>query len=518
MITIFIFITYLNYFSIAQRCTKDKLSLFHLLSAPDDGYPFSLNNISSLMPNVCNDELHKCKIQFSREFLPESTYYLSELQKSKENDCDSILSKALTYWLKSYARIVTRPGYPYQKYMEKVSIGKYVRFNSMIQFHLFHGFTNDHLINFHYNQNPGLGWPWTDENPNCVGNFTNWNCGFRNFNEIVPEEIMTTDELSVLGVNQNETFRLRSEKPNHILQVLLFGKVLEIVSEPNSIIKEYMMENWISVNPNAVLLNYVPSTIPIIEKFKSFSNFKEMTKINSTDNFFTSVTMHVRQGDSCDRIIDEVVTNLTNFKTKIRPCFSINIFMKKLYELKKLYNVKRVYLSTDSSDMIQRTLVEPSFHWIYTNNSRNNFVHGIGWIEYRTDLMNAEILNSTIADLTLMKYGDIFLGKVLFQFFHFLHTFLLSGAYTSHYSKLAWYLMAGVQMRLPPFVSLDYPLTCDYNQNCENNGYNMTVEQMIYHAPGLRYNANFLNTGENDRRKLRQQRKQRKQKNQRKVL
>lgn len=65
---------------------------------------------------------------------------------------------------------------------------------------------------------------------------------------------------------------------------------------------------------------------------------------------------------------------------------------------------------TDSEDMIERTRIEPDFNWVYINVSRNFLDHGLGWIEYRKDELNANIMNSTIADMILMKYGDIFLG------------------------------------------------------------------------------------------------------------
>lgn len=47
------------------------------------------------------------------------------------------------------------------------------------------------------------------------------------------------------------------------------------------------------------------------------------------------------------------------------------------------------------------------------------------------------------------------------------------------------------------FVGVVFIISCS-NEYCEDGGYNMTVEDMINHIPGLRYNADFINIGEDD--------------------
>ena len=68
-----------------------------------------------------------------------------------------------------------------------------------------------------------------------------------------------------------------------------------------------------------------------------------------------------------------------------------------------------------------------------------------------------------------MRRGDIFLG-----------------AFSSHFSKIAYYIMAGEKMFLPPFISLDYPLSCDTTDACSAEDIirrNLTIEQIISRAP-----------------------------------
>lgn len=83
----------------------------------------------------------------------------------------------------------------------------------------------------------------------------------------------------------------------------------------------------------------------------------------------------------------------------------------------------QVYLSTDSEEMVQRIALEPAFTWIYLQESRANFDlknhKKLTWVEHRSDAFNREVLFTAVADMAIVKYGDIFIG-----------------AFTSHFSKV----------------------------------------------------------------------------------
>jgi hypothetical protein len=174
---------------------------------------------------------------------------------------------------------------------------------------------------------------------------------------------------------------------------------------------------------------------------------------------YISVSMHVRRGDACDMEVDEDVdleqqlllkfVRQKQFILPSRPCYSIDAYIKKLHHLRNLYKVKRVYLSTDSTEMIKRIHSEPLFNWVYVHNPHLSSLDRKGWIEKRPDSENEGILNSTLADINLLRYGDIFLG-----------------AFSSQYSKIGYFLMAGEQQTIPPFLSLDVPLACAIHFNC----------------------------------------------------
>jgi hypothetical protein len=145
--------------------------------------------------------------------------------------------------------------------------------------------------------------------------------------------------------------------------------------------------------------------------------------------------------------------------------------MSKLYKLKELYGVKRVYLATDSQDMIYRTFVEKDFNWIYINVTRDAF-NSRTFVDNRMrhETSFREIaLFSAVADLELMRRGDIFLG-----------------AFSSHYSKLSYYLMSGSKMRAIPFISVDYTLACDQLDTCTDETIGKrphSINDMINWAP-----------------------------------
>ena len=74
-----------------------------------------------------------------------------------------------------------------------------------------------------------------------------------------------------------------------------------------------------------------------------------------------------------------------------------------------------------------------------------------------------------LADLALLSRGDIFLG-----------------AFSSHFSKVAYYSMVGQHLRVLPFMSLDYPLDCDTTDSCtpqDIEARHPTMEDLATWAP-----------------------------------
>lgn len=76
---------------------------------------------------------------------------------------------------------------------------------------------------------------------------------------------------------------------------------------------------------------------------------------------------------------------------------------------------------------------------------------------------------SAVADIELLKRGDIFIGTL-----------------ASHFSKLLYASMVGYQMRMLPFISLDFPMVCDTIDACSDNevlGRNQTIEEIVLRNP-----------------------------------
>ena len=201
-------------------------------------------------------------------------------------------------------------------------------------------------------------------------------------------------------------------------------------------IKDYLAKNVVSSSKVSNLTN---GSRVVVKRYSSFEQFEDSvtSKIMSEG---MSVSMQVRQGDSCDWVIrrwDPTISRIWDRKKRggrrVRKCFALNVYMEHLYRLHEMYNVQTVYLSTDSQDMIDLAKNDTSFEWIFLDNSRHKFhfnesgAHWArNWIEFRHDVFNEEILFSSVADLNLLKYGDIFLGQ-----------------FSSLFSKLAYYIMIG---------------------------------------------------------------------------
>jgi hypothetical protein len=234
--------------------------------------------------------------------------------------------------------------------------------------------------------------------------------------------------------------------------MILYGHALTLMSAPSPAASDYMMEHVTELHP-------------------------EVSESESSASAL-SVSMHVRQGDSCDFVLHDEDGDAHGFgRTRClnenqnfsRPCYSIDVYMKKLFLLRELYGVRRVYLATDSPDMLARARRETSFHWIFVDAPKDALHPGKGWVDFHAAADSEVVTLSAVADLTLMQAGDIFLG-----------------AFTSHFSKLSFYLMVGQQMRIPPFISLDYPLSCDTVDKCSDADIaarGLSVAEMIGWAP-----------------------------------
>ena len=469
-------------------CTYKDLSFYEILKLPDDGFMIDASSSASIF-SVPRTHFHLdnvecigensvlCKIYSMRTFLPDPTTFLAASSRAKKSGCDTQFSNLMSMWIKTYSKIESKPGHPCDSWGDKVSVGKYLRYAASMQYSLFKGFSNDTLIDFNYEDTP-LGWPWTDKVQNCSREFRGWNCAFERFNSKT-----SLNEPFFKGLlKMEDIFSYRRSKPNHVIQLLFFGKLVSTIAEPSALAQTFFTDNIVSINDHIWTHRHTKSTFSKIPRERQFSSYQEFVTVASTDHttvrpignkVYTSVSMHVRRGDSCDIDLDvEIDIDAAEDGEGLvkdgvnRPCYNVTVYMAKLHYLRRIYNVRRVFLSTDSVEMIERTKIEPLFNWVYLRNNREVFSKGHGWVEKRPDEDNEHTMMSAVADLNLMRYGDMFLG-----------------AFSSHYSKLAYYMICGHSMRIPPFVSLDVPLPCTPFMDCSETWFkqhtNLTMQWMF---------------------------------------
>ena len=460
-------------------CSSDDMTYFRLFQRPIDNgsLPFNFAELSS--GNVVGTAPESSRIQYLRSYLPDAASLVAYYDNSTRRYCDRAFSNQLQKWILDGDNFVKSQGYPFDRNCSdpsachRPSVGKYIRYISMMEFHRFTGKPNQSFADIVF----PYGWNWAANISSCVAAekkdgqesvttaTPSWNCAFQPFSAKDQSLSRSLGNIS-LEITKEALWQHRStpKLKNHVVQVMLFGKVLNILTRPSKAVVDFLLEHLKTI------------------RLKAVENATALTIGNGSPSRNTSLTvtpkgrrptvsMHVRQGDSCNymlnKAVDKMTTYLENGTIGRRPCFSVDVYMEKLYELQKLYGVDKVFLATDSEEMIQRVRKEHGFQWTFLNITRIPFDRSHGMMDFRRD--SRELITfSAVADLHLLRRGDIFLG-----------------GFASHFSKLAYYAMAGYNMRIPPFISVDYPLSCDTTDKCDDASITRRfkdIEDMIFHA------------------------------------
>jgi hypothetical protein len=426
-------------------------------------------------------------IATARLFLPP----LSELVSSKNNFCDEIFARHLSSFVHENIYFVNQTGYPVKTCVKddchRPSIGKYLRYTSLMEYYRFGKelIENRSHINSLANIFYPHGWHWSKHISSCNNpqqpELNNWNCGFLRLSDrSLFEKIQTRNKSLWIELNNlsKQFFHLRNTKKDSAVQVMIYGFLLYLLSRPSRLVSEFMSKHVIVTPRDINSVKVRNSRRLLVDEDKKIKALRINEPSNShaknsknRQSSSLSVSMHVRQGDSCDVILSELVTPMKSYliqepdKPSKRPCFSLDIYMAQLDLLKRKYGIMRVYLATDSEDMIQLTRKRGDYEWVYLNVSRSFLNKENGWIDFRGHEYHEQILFTAVADLQLMGHGDIFLGT-----------------FTSHFSKLAYYMMVGKRLRIAPFISLDYSLACDTVDICSDDevlSHNFTIEDII---------------------------------------
>lgn len=423
-------------------CTADDVSLFSSLRCPDGTVGEGPD---------CHCPQENCSIAYLRSYLPNLSDIETAYNNSRLLKCNRDAYFGLAEYRVQHSQFVSFRGYPLHVHCSPEieeqavaaraynyclnSLGKYLRYNSLMVFH--------HMAGAEVDLVPETEYPATWRNSRHVSackrkgrRLDGWNCLFNKLSETMRDAAGQYQGFVAFDIF-NHIGRIRRNRRDHVAQMILYGHALTLMATPSEAVLEYLHDHLAELH--ADVASGDGADLP----------------------FAPSVSMHVRQGDSCDFVLLDEDGDAEGYgrtrclnakKNYTRPCYSINVYMKKLHMLRKKYGVRRVYLATDSPDMIARAQRETRFHWIYVDSPKSALHHGKGWVDFHAADDSEDVTLSAVADLTLLQAGDIFLG-----------------AFTSHFSKLTFYLMVGQQMRIPPFVSLDYPLSCDTVDNCSDN-------------------------------------------------
>lgn len=327
-----------------------------------------------------------------------------------------------------------------------------------------------------------MRWAW--KIPECEVNVSGWGCGFIPLSQADDDKVMQRKKYCSQSIDFISVLESRVDRPNSAVQLILYGKLLELLARPNATVLRYLDENTFS--------SIRGSGIKLVDALRDEEEEEEEEQeqdgrdINGDDDSLIHpiVSMHVRHGDACDVWFEKMPEHAVNTSILMkdgvmqdsRYCFRSTVYMEQLELIRKKYGVRKVLLSTDSPDMIKLTEKYPQYEWIYLEVDRDPFERYVGsglghWMNQDRNNYkdNRLYLYSAIADMYLLKHGDIFLGTM-----------------SSHFSKTLYYLMIGHKMRVPPFVTLDLPLVCDVSDYCSNKAIlerRQTMEEIVYRNP-----------------------------------
>jgi hypothetical protein len=181
-------------------------------------------------------------------------------------------------------------GFPYRQWFEKLSITRYLDHSTLLQFMNFKRCTNRQcFVEINYGSE-GMNFPWNDENPICDGKngLGDWDCAFVNLVKQKPPE---SPKIYPFDMEKVWSYK-RKEFVNNPVEFLLYGKLLEMGGKPSQPVRDYMVQKLRVQQSSANGGQFI--------KFGTFEEFEAYaTNVSDTP----SVTMHVRQGDSCSFVI-----------------------------------------------------------------------------------------------------------------------------------------------------------------------------------------------------------------------
>ena len=449
---------------------RSDLSFFELVDhVPDAELPFSSGQ----------------RIQFKRSWLPVPKLFLARLEAVNLNGCDAQFSRRLAVWMQNPGgggdsnkrrNDVFLPSNNYSVEANwKRTIGSFLRFAATVQYRLLTGSPEDFVLNIRYGGAPGqLEFPWAENVSSCTtaGGFAGWNCAFANFTTPIADDV-ANDDGPFAETDRDEIFRIRKERVNSSAQIVLYGKTVELYARPSKLVEDFSAKHLVSINTPACWGG------PTTRRFSSYSEFEAFVAIGKKNCKGATISMQVRQGDSCDVVIQpsemrkrrklKDVDNFWEYSTAAgqrgRKCYAPAVYLTALLQLKALYKVRTVFLSTDSEAMVDLLTSSQEFHVVYLDISRKVFDYNASspvWIERRSSEANELVMFSAVADLNLLKHGQAFILTL-----------------SSAFSKLAFLIAAGFQASVPPFLSLDYPFSCEILDDCNEGGRDRPLEDIL---------------------------------------
>jgi len=274
----------------------------------------------------------------------------------------------------------------------------------------------------------------------CDGIRAAWHCLWQRFpHQTVPP---APPKSSALGHLADELYNisLAGRHPRLMLQYLIIGAVSQVLTTPTVQLRRYMTEH-----------------------LKTLCHVGGPYCSGTPEQMRTPVAaVHVRHGDSCDRVRSEAGPFNAMFawdekknrldRVGFRWCYTLDVYVAELRKMQQKYGVRTVLLATDNADgKVLRALKDlTDFNWVYFDYPRAQFKKK-GWMEFRRDV-DEHVPFSIAAAVELLSHADMLVGNM-----------------GSHVSRIIYdkMVVSSATSVLPPFISVDgYGMCCDFTEEC----------------------------------------------------
>ena len=248
--------------AVYDDCELSSLSFHQALSCAD--------GLIGISDNCLCEFNQTCDLLTARTFLPPKDAFERVFLN---RHCNDAFSEYVEYYLRLNTSFQSHVGYhfcPPNGNCHQPSFGKYVRYSSFLNYFQLHNSTTSHKMLYDI-EFVGNEFRWTSEVAQCqLGEVSlGWGCIFKPMSEpSARRDVSFSSDFHSLG---EKLISLRSTKRNHIVQLMIYGKLLALLTRPSNGLRDYIKQHVVSTHAS----NNQPVSASRRKLFDGGNSFKE---------------------------------------------------------------------------------------------------------------------------------------------------------------------------------------------------------------------------------------------------